>query len=323
MLLSSVGSAIINKTISLQHQVSLQDSPSRPRRYARQGFTKWSILLQYSTAATNFSNLGVVLVKSRCARRLQKNELCTLILTLSRLLLNFLFMMFQRSRHPFISSPHVSRLFCSMGYYNLLGVSKNATKAEIKSAFLSLSKKHHPDLNPTAKSQDAHKKFQEINEAYTILVDPVKRSRYDQQFSGSRPHFTTQPSSSGEQKFDFYKYNAHAGAYTYARAYKYYDMTDAQWEELRKRTSEATSRRRSHFKIIWLLVLLMVSGTILHSCRIYYTHKNQQLKAMEESMKNQEFYEAVRERGRNSTLQQQLHRLTQQQNTNSPAIRKN
>ena len=62
-------------------------------------------------------------------------------------------------------------------YYEVLGVSKTATDAEIKSAFRKLAKQYHPDVN---KEPGAEKKFKEIGEAYAVLSDPNKRKQYDQ-----------------------------------------------------------------------------------------------------------------------------------------------
>lgn len=62
-------------------------------------------------------------------------------------------------------------------YYEVLGVKKDATDAEIKSAFRRLAKKYHPDVN---KEEGAEAKFKEIGEAYAILSDPNKRKQYDQ-----------------------------------------------------------------------------------------------------------------------------------------------
>ena len=62
-------------------------------------------------------------------------------------------------------------------YYEVLGVSKNATDEEIKSAFRKLAKKYHPDLN---KDPDAPNKFKEAQEAYAVLSDKNKRAQYDQ-----------------------------------------------------------------------------------------------------------------------------------------------
>jgi curved DNA-binding protein len=62
-------------------------------------------------------------------------------------------------------------------YYAALGINKNATEDEIKKAYRKLARKLHPDVNPNDK--DAHKKFQQINEANEVLSDPEKRKKYD------------------------------------------------------------------------------------------------------------------------------------------------
>ena len=63
-------------------------------------------------------------------------------------------------------------------YYKVLGVDKNASTEDIKKAYRKLARKHHPDLNPNDK--EAHKKFQQLNEANEVLSDPEKRKKYDQ-----------------------------------------------------------------------------------------------------------------------------------------------
>ncbi len=62
-------------------------------------------------------------------------------------------------------------------YYEVLGVEKTASDAEIKSAFRRLAKKYHPDV---CKEADAEEKFKEAQEAYAVLSDPQKRKQYDQ-----------------------------------------------------------------------------------------------------------------------------------------------
>ncbi len=63
-------------------------------------------------------------------------------------------------------------------YYEVLGVQKNATEAEIKKAFKKLAMKHHPDRNPD--DETAIDKFKEAKEAYDVLSDAQKRAAYDQ-----------------------------------------------------------------------------------------------------------------------------------------------
>src|ERR1700688_3806000 len=63
-------------------------------------------------------------------------------------------------------------------YYKILGIGKNATQDDIKKTYRKLARKHHPDLNPNNK--EAHKIFQQINEANEVLSDPEKRKKYDE-----------------------------------------------------------------------------------------------------------------------------------------------
>ncbi|NJY64170.1 J domain-containing protein [Salinimicrobium sp. CDJ15-81-2] len=63
-------------------------------------------------------------------------------------------------------------------YYKVLELDKNATQSDIKKAYRKLARKYHPDLNP--KDVEAQKKFQQINEAHEVLIDPEKRKKYDQ-----------------------------------------------------------------------------------------------------------------------------------------------
>jgi DnaJ-class molecular chaperone len=64
-------------------------------------------------------------------------------------------------------------------FYEVLGVTKSATEAEIKSAYRKMALKWHPDRNPDSK-KEAEEKFKEINQAYEVLSDPKKKQAYDQ-----------------------------------------------------------------------------------------------------------------------------------------------
>src|SRR5437867_8049754 len=66
----------------------------------------------------------------------------------------------------------------SKDYYEVLGVGRKATPAEIKAAYRKLARKHHPDLN--AGNKGAEERFKEIQAAYDVLGEPEKRKKYDQ-----------------------------------------------------------------------------------------------------------------------------------------------
>lgn len=61
-------------------------------------------------------------------------------------------------------------------YYEILGIKRDATESEVKSAYRKLARKYHPDVN---KTKEAEEKFKDINEAYEVLSDKNKRQRYD------------------------------------------------------------------------------------------------------------------------------------------------
>ncbi|MAT42013.1 MAG: molecular chaperone DnaJ [Anaerolineaceae bacterium] len=79
-------------------------------------------------------------------------------------------------------------------YYEILGISRNASSEEIKNSFRQLARKYHPDVS---KEPDAEDRFKELNEAYAILSDPDKRSKYDRfgaagvNGMGGMPDFTS------------------------------------------------------------------------------------------------------------------------------------
>ena len=87
-------------------------------------------------------------------------------------------------------------------YYQILGVSRNASEKEIKQAYRRLARKHHPDLNPNDKSAEA--RFKEINAAYEVLSNPEKRKKYDQ--FGEQWEYAEQfakPGGQGGMRWDF------------------------------------------------------------------------------------------------------------------------
>lgn len=92
-------------------------------------------------------------------------------------------------------------------YYKILGVEKNASKDQIKTAYKRLAKKYHPDLN---KESGATDKFKEINEAASVLADDQKRQQYDQ--FGTADFAGYQGGTSG---FDFSDFMSESGGFDF------------------------------------------------------------------------------------------------------------
>lgn len=95
-------------------------------------------------------------------------------------------------------------------YYEILGVKRDATAAEIKSAYRKLARKFHPDVN---KTKEAESKFKDINEAYEVLGDEAKRKRYDSLGSNWQggSEYTPPP---GFENFGF-NFNQGGGAHSF------------------------------------------------------------------------------------------------------------
>ncbi|WP_432670848.1 DnaJ C-terminal domain-containing protein [Flavobacterium sp. SM2513] len=100
-------------------------------------------------------------------------------------------------------------------YYKVLGLTKSATEADIKKAYRKLARKLHPDLNPDDK--EAHAKFQQLNEANTVLSNPENRKKYDkygkdwergeeyEKYQQQQGQSQRQHSNSGQQSYGNYE----------------------------------------------------------------------------------------------------------------------
>ncbi|XP_033736009.1 dnaJ homolog subfamily C member 18-like isoform X2 [Pecten maximus] len=86
-------------------------------------------------------------------------------------------------------------------YYETLGIKKSATQQEIKSAYIQLSKKHHPDVSTHANAQ---MQFTKVSEAYQVLGNPKSRKSYDNSYVSNSSLFTKahRPNTSFWEEFD-------------------------------------------------------------------------------------------------------------------------
>lgn len=82
-------------------------------------------------------------------------------------------------------------------WYQVLQVSQGASDDEIKASYRKLAKQYHPDVHPG--DQEYERRFKDISEAYSILSDPTKRRKYDEQFNRKK-----QKSTSREETRDAY-----------------------------------------------------------------------------------------------------------------------
>ena len=104
-------------------------------------------------------------------------------------------------------------------YYEVLGVPKDADEKAVKAAYRKLARKYHPDVNPN--KAEAESRFKEINEAYEVLSDKEKRSKYDQ--FGADWQRAQQSGQAGD--FDWSRYQAGPGQGGYTR-YTTEDLQD-------------------------------------------------------------------------------------------------
>lgn len=111
-------------------------------------------------------------------------------------------------------------------YYKILGVSKEATKEEIKKQYRKLARKYHPDTN-SGDSRAAHK-FSEINEAHEVLSDPEKRKKYDALGSDWQRYQAT----GSESDFDWSKYTGGFGGGRQSGGGRTYQYTGGDWNDV-------------------------------------------------------------------------------------------
>ncbi len=104
-------------------------------------------------------------------------------------------------------------------YYTIMGVTRDATQADIKRAYRKLARKYHPDVS---KESDAEVKFKEVGEAYEVLKDPEKRTAYDQLGANWQQGQDFRPPPDWDQGFEF-----HGGGFTGGDSVEFSDFFES------------------------------------------------------------------------------------------------
>eukprot|EP00794_Sanderia_malayensis_P017607 gene17607-19360_t len=186
--------------------------------------------------------------------------------------------------------------------YDVLEVSKSATRSEIKEAFVSKTKKIHPDRNIS--NPNLHEQFVELNEAYSILRDAEKRSTYDQlKATGFRSYQTT-ANASHNSPYGQERYTSTEETYTYAFDEKEYT---AIFRDFQFTQAKYKDERRSWNKyVIAAALAFMFAGGCVSVLRISVIKNMLERNAEKINKESHRSYQIAREKARVNGPEQQL-----------------
>ncbi|KAM3717770.1 Curved DNA-binding protein [Dirofilaria immitis] len=140
-------------------------------------------------------------------------------------------------------------------YYDILGVSRNATQQEIKNAFYMLSKKYHPDITGSAAESALTERFIAIKEAYDVLKDVESRNEYDAYQAQTSHDYGRQNynrQSAGYTSYGSWRSNRFTGSNTYRTSWRYDDAhLKRVFEELQRRADEYEKAQKERDDRFW------------------------------------------------------------------------
>ena len=204
-------------------------------------------------------------------------------------------------------------------HYQVLGVRRDATKKEIRNAFVTLSKRYHPDSNHERNSKSVHtnsRAFVAVTEAYHTLSNPKSRTEYDRELMVAETYrtqyeqrfYSTSDASQSSRPFTSSgrhdTYYSTGGGHS-AHHYYNYDETEVDWEMYKK-----SIKRPNNSRVLYMLLALTFAVPTLFMFRVNHNyHKYYQSVAILESQRNTAAYMAVRERAKKISVQEQLDLL--------------
>ena len=166
-------------------------------------------------------------------------------------------------------------------YYKILGISISADNAEIKRAYREMSMKWHPDRNP---GLDVTAAMQDVNEAYAILKDTVKRSRYDEEYRRFRGAFEQKENNKEKVKDEERKAAQSNWTYEYdvqdenlrediksAREYAK-ELVEEFLKELKessKAAAKGAATNAFNYAVAWVIagIIITIIGGLLRTCK--------------------------------------------------------
>jgi curved DNA-binding protein len=162
-------------------------------------------------------------------------------------------------------------------YYKIMGIARDATEAQIKTAYRKLARKYHPDVS---KEKDAEARFKDLGEAYEVLKNPEKRAAYDQLGQGPRPGEQFRPPPDWGSGFEF------SGAGDNDAAYSEF------FESLFGRQGRARSRgpfqsghgEDHHAKIVLDLEASLLGGQRSFTLRVPFVNASGHLESKERTL---------------------------------------
>lgn len=154
-------------------------------------------------------------------------------------------------------------------YYDILGVATHADQRVIKAAFKVLAQAHHPDRLPEEQRAEANARMQEINEAFTVLSDPSRRRRYDEQLQGRQesesPPARSTASAQGSSFGTLKKALVILGSLVLSLIFAVHEKSMFQrgWDFLSSGFSDSSA-----YAINWPLFLLIMGAGVWFSGRV-------------------------------------------------------
>ncbi|XP_029846994.2 dnaJ homolog subfamily C member 4 [Ixodes scapularis] len=191
------------------------------------------------------------------------------------------------------------RRLSAKNYYDVLGVKKESTQKEIRDAYVKLCKELHPDKQGLTK--DGHRKFTELNHAYTVLSKPWDRKVYDEELQGPR----YQPYRSDMQR----PFDRQEDPFMHRQG-RYYEKPPDYSSAFRHASGRYVENKQQKINIVVGCFVLLLAGACLHFLAYRYgTSKDMKERMMEASSRNWRLYQQSKDNHKIYGTAKQIERI--------------